>query len=213
MIEKILKILEEEYVKWDSPVKEFINISKENNFQILVATFLSSRTKDETTIKVIKKLFTLIKTPDDIINNSEKIESLIYPVGFYKVKAKRLIKIAKILKENYNSRVPDNLKELLTLPGIGRKTANIILYRCYGVPVISVDTHVHRISNRLGFVNTRLPKETEMELTNILDKKWWGKYNEILVAFGQSICKPILPKCSMCPVESFCPKIGVKKAS
>lgn len=211
MIEKILKILEKEYKNWNSPVKEFIDISKKNNFQILVATFLSSRTKDETTIKVVKKLFEFIETPEDVLKNADKIEGLIYPVGFYRTKAKRLIEIAKILKEKYNSKVPDNINELLKLPGIGRKIANIILYRCYGAKVISVDTHVHRISNRLGFVKTKYPDETEIELSRILDKKWWGRYNEILVAFGQSICKPVLPKCSICPVEKYCPKIGVKK--
>ncbi|MEJ5283893.1 MAG: endonuclease III domain-containing protein [Brevinematia bacterium] len=211
MIEKILKILEKEYKNWNSPVKEFIDISKKNNFQILVATFLSSRTKDETTIKVVKKFFKLIETPEDVLKLADKIEDLIYPVGFYRTKAKRLIEIAKILKEKYNSKVPDNINELLKLPGIGRKIANIILYRCYGVKVISVDTHVHRISNRLGFVKTKYPEETEIELSKILWEEWWGKYNEILVAFGQAICKPVSPKCSICPVEKYCPKIGVKK--
>ncbi|MCX7821046.1 MAG: endonuclease III [Brevinematales bacterium] len=210
MIEEIIKILDKESVNWNSPVKEFVKISEKNNFQILVATFLSSRTKDETTIKVLKNLFEFIKTPEDVIKYAHKIERLIYPVGFYKTKAKRLLEIAKILKENYNSKVPDNIKDLISLPGVGRKIANIILYRCYSIPVISVDTHVHRISNRLGFVKTKNPYETEKELEKILDKKWWGRYNEILVAFGQVICKPISPKCDICPVEQLCPKLGVK---
>ena len=210
-VEKILLILMKESQKWDSPVKKFIKNSGENNFQILISTLLSSRTKDETTSMVSKELFKVIKTPDDVILNSSKIEGMIYPVGFYRTKAKRIIEIAKILKENYNSIVPENLEDLLKLPGVGRKTANIILNRCFGKQVIAVDTHVHRISNRLGLVKTETPFETENALKEVLPVKWWRRYNEILVAFGQKICHPLSPLCSICPVEIHCPKVNVKK--
>ncbi len=212
MIEKILEILEEESKKWDSPVKEFIKVSGKNNFQVLVATFLSTRTKDETTIEVVKKLFKIVKTPLDVIQNKDKIEKLIFPVGFYKTKAKRLLEIAEILEKKYNGKVPDKLEDLIALPGIGRKIANLILNRCFGQNLISVDTHVHRISNRLGILKTKNPLETEKRLMEIVDKKWWKKYNEILVAFGQKICKPVSPECSICPVRELCPKIGVIKS-
>ena len=210
-IEIILSILEKEYKNWDSPVKDFIKNSGENNFQVLISTLLSSRTKDEITSKVTKKLFKLIKTPDDILTNKDKIEELIHPVGFYRTKAKRLIEIAKIIKENYNGIVPSTQEELLSLPGVGIKTANIILYRCFGKRVISVDTHVHRISNRLGFVMTKNPEDTQEELEKILPLEWWGKYNTILVALGQKICKPIKPICQQCPVEKYCPKINIRR--
>ncbi len=210
-IERVLSILFRESNKWNSPVKNFIQNSGENNFQILISTILSSRTKDETTSAVSRRLFSIIKTPEDALLNSDKLEELIYPVGFYRTKARRIVEIAKILKERYNCKVPENINDLLDLPGVGRKTANIVLNRCFGKKVISVDTHVHRISNRLGFVNTKTPYETEIELKKILPEKWWKNYNEIIVAFGQKICTPLSPFCSLCPVEMYCPKINVKR--
>ncbi|MGC8765704.1 MAG: endonuclease III domain-containing protein [Brevinematia bacterium] len=209
-IDKILCILKEESEKWESPVEEFIKNSGENDFQVLISTVLSSRTKDETTSRVSKRLFRLIKTPDDVIRNSDKLAVMIYPVGFYRTKAKRILEIAKILKEKYNNRIPATMEELISLPGVGRKTANIVLNRCFGQKTIAVDTHVHRISNRLGFVTTKKPSETESELRKVIDKRWWKEYNRIMVAFGQKICHPVSPFCSKCPVEAFCPKMNVK---
>jgi endonuclease-3 len=155
-------------------------------FQVLVAVLLSSRTKDETTAKVCKRLFKFAPTPQKLIQLNElKIRNLIYPVGFYKTKARYLKELAKILIKKYNGQVPSTFEELTDLPGIGRKSANIVLNRVYNTPAIGVDTHVHRIANVLGWVKTKTPEQTEKQLIKILPKKYWGKVNQLMVSIGR----------------------------
>jgi len=185
-----------------------------NPYKILIACLLSLRTKDKITEIAVKNLFSIADTPEKMIELTEnEIEKLIYPVGFYRKKAKTIKKISKILVEKYNSQVPDNINELLKLKGVGRKTANIVITFGFNKPGIAVDTHVHRISNRLGIVNTKNPKETEFLLMKILPKKYWIEYNTLLVTFGQNICLPVNPRCSICKISKYCKKVGVKKFS
>ena len=212
-IEKVLKIMEKRYVEFKDPIVTEIAERTRDPFRILISTILSLRTKDEVTAEASKRLFQVADTPEKILNlKTNRIERLIYPVGFYKTKAKRLKQVCRILVEEYNGRVPDSLDELLRLPGVGRKTANLVITLGYGKPGICVDTHVHRISNRLGYVDTKTPEQTEMELRKKLLSKWWIKYNDLLVTWGQNICTPISPRCSICPVAKYCEKKGVKKS-
>lgn len=212
-IEKVLKIMEKRYVEFKDPIVTEIAERTRDPFRILISTILSLRTKDEVTAEASKRLFQVADTPEKILNlKTNRIERLIYPVGFYKTKAKRLKQVCRILVEEYNGRVPDSLDELLRLPGVGRKTANLVITLGYGKPGICVDTHVHRISNRLGYVDTKTPEQTEMELRKKLPRKWWIKYNDLLVTWGQNICTPISPRCSICPLAKYCEKKGVKKS-
>lgn len=182
-------------------------------FKVLISTILSLRTLDTTTAKVSKRLFEIADNPHDMLKLSVKeVERAIYPVGFYKTKARTILYICREIVEKYDSRVPDDIDELLNLKGVGRKTANLVVTLGYGKPGICVDTHVHRISNRLGYIKTKTPYETEMVLRGKLPKKYWIEYNDILVAFGQHLCRPISPKCSVCPVENYCDKVGVEKS-
>ncbi len=207
---KILKILES--LNLNAPVVTIIKERTNDPYRILISTILSLRTKDEVTHKASKRLFNSADAPDKMIKLTVKqIEKLIYPVGFYHTKAKNIIEISKILIDKYEGKVPDNIDELLELPGVGRKTANLVVTLGFAKEGICVDTHVHRISNRLGYVKSKNPYETEMQLREKLPRNWWIKYNDLLVAFGQTICKPVSPLCSKCPVEKYCPKIGVKK--
>ncbi|MGC8788935.1 MAG: endonuclease III domain-containing protein [Caldisericum sp.] len=195
------------------PVVTRIKEKEADPFKILIGTILSLRTKDETTEQAAKRLFEVIKTPHDLVKLSEEeIEKLIYPVGFYKRKAKQIKEIAWTLIQKYGGRVPNDLEELLKMKGVGRKTANLVITEAFDDYGICVDTHVHRISNRLGWVKTKTPEQTEMELRKILPKKYWKTINPILVTFGQNICKPVSPLCSKCPIKELCPKIGVTKS-
>ncbi len=174
-------------------------------FQVLIATVISQRTKDEVTYEVAARLFK--RYPDAASLKDApvtEIAELIYPAGFYREKARKIKEIARIIHEKYGGRVPDTLEELLRLPGVGRKTANIVLSRCYERDAIAVDTHVHRISNRLGWVNTKTPEETEKELMKILPRRYWRDINELLVMFGRTICRPVAPKCQICPIKDYC---------
>lgn len=183
-----------------------------NVFKILISCVLSQRTKDEITEKVTENLFKKADTPEEMIKIDDKeLEKILYPIGFYRVKSKRIKEISFILIKKYNSKVPDSLNELLKLPGVGRKTANIVLTKGFNKKSIAVDTHVHRISNRLGLVQTKRPEETEYKLKEIVPKKYWIELNDYFVNFGKNICTPISPKCSICPIEELCKKIGVKK--
>ncbi|MEZ0323720.1 MAG: endonuclease III [Hydrogenothermaceae bacterium] len=204
-IDKIFKILNKEYPKWNAPVIQFMAQNGDDPFKILVSTILSLRTKDEVTAKASERLFSVVKSPEDLINLSEKeIENLIYPVGFYRNKAKVLKEVTRELIEKYNGKVPDSLEDLLKLKGVGRKTANLVLSLAYKKPAICVDTHVHRISNRLGLVKTKDPYQTELDLMKTIPKKYWQDINRLFVAFGQTICKPIKPKCDKCPIRDYC---------
>ena len=179
---------------------------------MLVSTLLSLRTKDEVTAAATARLFPVAKTPEAIIGLSkEEIEALIYPVGFYHTKAERLREISRIILDDHQGCVPDTMDQLLVLPGVGRKTANLVLVEGFDKDGICVDTHVHRISNRIGYVKTKSPDQTEFELRKQLPRRYWKRYNEMLVAFGQMLCRPVSPFCSRCPVESMCPRIGVDR--
>ncbi|MDA3940888.1 MAG: endonuclease III [Spirochaetia bacterium] len=182
-------------------------------FQILISTIISLRTRDLVTFSSSEKLFDKAPDPQSILKiDTKEIAQLIYPAGFYKRKAENIKQISKILLDKYEGLVPRNLEALLELPGVGRKTANLTLGLSYRIPALCVDTHVHRIPNRMGLIETKTPEKTEFALTKILPKKYWIEINELLVAFGQTICTPVSPKCSECPFKADCPMIGVGKS-
>ena len=179
-------------------------------FKILVSCLLSLRTQDKTTGGASERLFRLASNPEGMSKLSFKtIKQAIYPVGFYRIKAKRIKELSRRLVNEYNSKVPDDLDELLKFKGVGRKTANLVVTLGYQKPGICVDTHVHRITNRWGYVRTKTPEQTESALRKTLPQKYWLEINGLLVAFGQNICKPISPLCSKCDIERFCGKLGV----
>ncbi len=212
-IEKIVKTLEKEVNKYKRPAVTKVAYTERSPFKVLIACLLSLRTKDEVTEKAAPRLFALADTPEKMLKLSIKqIEKAVYPVGFYKTKAKRIKEICKTLIENYNSKVPAEIDELLKLKGVGRKTANIVLTQAFQKLAIPVDTHVNRLSNRLGIVKTKTPEQTEMELRKKLPKKFWIEYNDLLVTWGQNICVPISPKCSICAISQYCPRIGVTRS-
>jgi endonuclease-3 len=203
--DEILDTMVEEAKKRKAPV---FNLNFKNPFQHLIFAVLSSRTRDEKTAEVAQKLYERVKHPEDLKKMSlEEIEEIIKGAGFYKVKAKRLKSIAEMIVRDYNSKIPSKFEDLVKLPGIGRKTANVILAHAFGEPAIGVDTHVHRISNRMGFVRTEKVKETEMELKKLVPKNLWVNLNKAFVGFGQTLCKPLKPLCDECPFNECCPKI------
>ncbi len=186
---------------------------KSDPFHILVSTMISLRTKDEVTTASSKRLLTRAPDPKKLAKLSEtEIAKLIYPAGFYNTKAKNLKSTAKTLASRYDGRVPENMEKLLELPGVGRKTANLVRNLGYGLDGICVDTHVHRISNRLGWVQTTTPEQTESTLEKVLPQKYWILINELLVRFGQTLCTPVSPFCSRCPIYEHCPRIGVGRS-
>lgn len=213
-IQTVMAILSEETQKLPTPiVSEYAIKEGRNPFKALISTVLSLRTKDSTTSKATDKLFKLADNPKDMQKLSIKdIEKAIYPVGFYITKAKRIPEICKILLEKFNGIVPDEIDVLLTLPGVGRKTANLVLTQGYGKLGICVDTHVHRLSNRFGYVKTKKPEETEFALRKKLPTQYWIPYNDYLVAWGQNVCKPISPLCSQCKIYKYCERVGVGKS-
>ncbi|HNT69857.1 MAG TPA: endonuclease III, partial [Syntrophorhabdaceae bacterium] len=181
-------------------------------FLILVGTLLSLRTKDELTEEVMKRLVRRARTPEELLRIPlGELQDLIYPVGFYRNKSKVLISTARTIMETYGGIVPDSIDELLAIKGIGRKTANLVVSEAYGKPGICVDTHVHRISNRIGAVSTKNPHQTEEALRKILPKQYWIIYNTLLVTFGKRICSPLSPRCSQCPIVRLCARKGVTK--
>ncbi len=187
-----------------------INRSQEDPFKVLIFTILSARTRDENTEKAIDNLFSVYDTPEMIANANEKdIEDLIRPSGFYRVKAKRVKDVSNAILERYKGKVPNNLNELLTLPGVGRKTANCVLVYGFNKDAIPVDTHVHRISNRLGIVKTKYPEMTEEELEKKVPRKFWRYINDLFVKHGQEICKPIKPMCDACTLTDLCEYYGI----
>jgi endonuclease-3 len=179
-------------------------------YRVLISCIISLRTKDQITEQASARLFARADAPRQMIKlRIGQIARLIYPAGFYRNKAKQILEISRALLQRYKGRVPDEIDELLTLKGVGRKTANLVVTMAYGQPGICVDTHVHRISNRLGWVNTTTPGKTEFALREILPRRYWIDLNDQLVVFGQNICQPVSPWCSKCPVEKPCPKLGV----
>lgn len=179
-------------------------------FLVLISCIMSLRTKDETTLPASERLFQLADTPESMIKlTAAQIEKAIFPVGFYKTKARTILGICKDIIEKFDHKVPDDLDILLTMKGVGRKTANLVLTEGFNIPAMCVDTHVHRISNRFGYVETKSPEETEWALRKQLPKKHWMDYNALLVTWGQNVCRPISPLCSGCSVSRYCARINV----
>lgn len=205
-IDSVHKILVADFEANPAPVIDLMAAQQCSPFQILIATLLSARTKDETTSKVVRdKLFPRVKSFDDFEKLSiEEIEQLIFPVGFFHQKAKALKKLPSVIKEKFNGKIPETIDELCELPGVGRKTANLVVALAFEKPAICVDVHVHRINNRLGLVKTNTPFETEMQLRKVLPEKYWRSWNACFVSFGQRTCRPINPKCNICPLTQYC---------
>jgi endonuclease-3 len=209
-IHKIIKTLRKEIRRFQVPIVTEISQRRRDPFEVLVTTILSLRTKDEVTRVAARRLLEKVHTPQDIIDIPEQdLARLIFPVGFYKTKAKNLKNISKDLIEEFEGKVPDDLDELLKLKGVGRKTANLVITLAFGKPGICVDTHVHRVSNRLGYVATKTPETTEMALREKLPPQYWIEYNDLLVTWGQNICRPISPFCSKCAIRPYCRQVGV----
>jgi len=209
-IDSILKILKKEYENWDTPSVTLIATHHGTPFKVLVATIISLRTKDQVTTPAATRLFALADTPKNMIKlTAEEISKAIYPCAFYANKAKQILEASHRILEECKGIVPSDIDVLCTFHGVGRKTANLVLSEGYGIPAMCVDTHVHRISNRFGYVKTTTAEKTEEALRKKLPLKYWNVYNQILVSFGQTICNPVSPKCSQCPVNTLCLKKGV----
>jgi endonuclease III len=212
-IAKILKILEKHLPDWDMPIVSALADDHADPFLLLISTLLSLRTKDEVTAKASDRLFRLADTPVKMLAIPEEtIARTVFPVGFYRTKARTIHSVCRDLIDRFGGRVPDTMEDLLSLKGVGRKTANLVLSLGYGKDGICVDTHVHRISNRLGYVRTKTPGETEQALRAKLPVRWWIRYNTLMVAFGRTVCKPVSPLCSQCPVGPFCDRVGVSRS-
>lgn len=186
---------------------------KQDPWAVLASTILSLRTKDEVTLVSSRALLGKAPTPEALVKLSEKeIEKLIYPAGFYRTKASNLKKTASLIIEKHNGQVPNNMEDLLALPGVGRKTANLVLTEAFDLYGICVDTHVHKISNRTGWVSTSTPDQTEQILREVLPQKYWKRINALLVVYGQQICRPVSPFCSKCVIEKHCKRKNVEKS-
>jgi len=205
-ISAVIRILTEA----EQPRSEFVKLMDTFNdpYLVLVACILSLRTNDRTTYPAACRMLELAKTPQDMIKVPEDtLAKAIYPVGFYKNKAAQIIKLSKQIVEDYAGKVPDTIEELCKFKGVGRKTANLVIARGFNKPAICVDVHVHRIFNRLGYVKTKNPEDTEFALRKKLPQKYWISVNTLLVTHGQNICKPVNPKCCSCPVNTYCNKL------
>jgi len=211
-IEHFISVLEEEAKKWELPIVSHLARERQDPFLILISTLLSLRTKDEVTAEASERLFRLADNLTEMLTlPSEVISRAIYPVGFYRVKAETILNVCRELISRFNSRVPGTIEELLTIKGVGRKTANLVITLGFNKDGICVDTHVHRVSNRWGYVRTKTPEQTEFALRGKLPRKYWINYNTLLVAFGRQICRPVYPLCNSCPLRNYCEKIGVAK--
>ena len=192
------------------PRSEFVNLmeSFNNPYLVLIACILSLRTNDKTTYPATLRMLELGRTPEDFAKcDVKELEKAIYPVGFYANKARQIVELSRTLVEKYNSKVPDSIEEMTKFNGVGRKTANLVMAKGFQKPAICVDVHVHRIFNRLGYIKTKNPEETEFALREKLPEKYWMDINTLLVTHGQNICKPVNPKCDICPVKDLCKKI------
>ena len=211
-ISTVMEILIKEFSKKRKPTVRKIS-QKRDPFKVLISCLLSLRTRDENTALAASRLFHYVKKPEDLVKMPlKKIENLIYPSGFYKKKARTLREVALTLIKKFKGKVPNTKKELLSIKGIGQKTANIVLSFAYKKAVLPIDTHCHRIPNRLGWVKTAKPEQTEKELEKILPKKYWREFNTVMILFGRTICLPLSPLCSKCPIRKYCKRIGVKKS-
>jgi len=209
-IHSAIKILRREVPKWETPIVTLMAETYQSPFRVLISCILSLRTQDATTAKASHRLFALADSPETMLKlTAKKIEKLIYPVGFYRTKARNILEICQTLIDRYAGQVPDSIDELLKFRGVGRKTANLVVTLGYRKAGICVDTHVHRISNRWGYVKTATPEKTEFALRDKLPKKYWIEFNDLLVSFGQHLCRPISPVCSQCPIAKYCSRVGV----
>ena len=205
-IDKIVELL----IDAKQPRREFVQLMEEfkDPYLVLIACILSLRTNDLTTYPATLRMLEIGREPKDFAYcDVEKLEKAIYPVGFYKNKARQIVELSKIIVEKLDNKVPDTIEELIKFNGVGRKTANLVLAKGFGIPAICVDVHVHRICNRLGYVHTKTPEETEFALREKLPQKYWLDINTLLVTHGQNICKPIKPKCEECPINNYCEKL------
>ena len=204
-IELVYKVLAREFKIHRTPVVDLIEIQTKDPFKVLITTILSARTKDETTSTAAKRLFGHVKNPQDFNKFSEsELQKIIFPVGFYRAKARHLKELPAALEKHFNGEIPQDVDELTKLPGVGRKTANLVVAVAFKKPAVCVDVHVHRIFNRLGYLKTDTPFETEMELRRIFPKKFWTTFNSYFVSFGQHTCLPVKPKCGECKVSGYC---------
>jgi endonuclease-3 len=212
-IHACIRVLKKEIRRWKEPVVGVVAKASRDPFQILLSTVLSLRTKDQTTAEASARLFRLATTPRAMLAVPRRaIERAIYPVGFYRTKARHIHDICRDLLARYGGRVPDDIEELLTLKGVGRKTANLVVTLGYRKPGICVDIHVHRISNRWGYIRTKTPERSEAALRGKLPRRYWLIYNDLLVPFGQNLCTPVSPRCSQCKLARYCERVGVVKS-
>jgi len=213
-IVQIIKILRKATRKMVDPaVTQIVTEFGQDPFLILISCLLSLRTKDTISLPISRNLFAIARTPQALIKIPiSKLEKILYSIGFYRKKARLLHNVSKDLIKRFDGRVPNTKAELVSIEGIGPKTANLVLAEGFGIPAICVDTHVHRIANRLGLVKTKTPDQTEKALARIVPKRYWIELNPLLVIWGQNICQPVLPRCSICPLKSLCPRVGVRKS-
>ena len=212
-IHPAIRILRKEILQWQEPILGVVAKESRDTFRVLIACVLSLRTKDKTTADASRRLFALAHTPRAMLKLPlRRIEKAIYPVGFYRNKARQIKDICRRLLSDYKGRVPDSIEELLTLNGVGRKTANLTVTVGYNKPGICVDIHVHRISNRWGYVKTKTPAETEEALRRKLPEPYWITYNDLLVPYGQNLCQPVSPWCSKCKLVKYCDQVGVTRS-
>jgi endonuclease-3 len=212
-IHEAVSILRDLVKKWQSPAVTIVSQRDGNPFKVLISCILSLRTQDKTTGAASSRLFALADTPERMLLLSPaEIESAIYPVGFYRNKAAQILGICRELLERHEGEVPDEIEELLKFKGVGRKTANLVVTLGFGKPGICVDTHVHRICNRWGYVLTKTPEETESALRHKLPREYWADINDLLVTFGQNQCLPVSPRCSICRLFHLCDRVGVVKS-
>jgi endonuclease-3 len=210
---RIIPLLEQELGRRELPIVTHLAQEHRDPFEILISTLLSLRTKDEVTAAATERLFALASTPAEMLRlSAAQIQQAIYPVGFYRTKAETIHRVCRELIARFDARVPGAIEELLTLKGVGRKTANLVVTLGFDRPGICVDTHVHRISNRLGYVRTKTPEETEFALRAKLPPEHWSRYNTLLVAFGRNTCRPVSPLCSACVIAAFCDRAGVTRS-
>jgi endonuclease III len=209
-IARVYAVLKKEFAKNKMPVVDLIEAQTRDPFKVLVATILSARTRDETTTEASQRLFSVVKKPSDLNALAvSKIAKLVFPVGFYREKAKHLKKLPRVLDTLFNGKIPDTVDDLVKLPGVGRKTANLVVAVGFGKPAVCVDVHVHRIFNRLGYLVTKNPFETDMTLRDHLPVRFWTTFNSYFVSFGQHTCFPVNPRCDRCPVCRYCVRKGV----
>lgn len=213
-IHEAIRLVKQEVRRWQEPVLGVVaKQSDRNPFLILISCLLSLRTKDKTTREASDRLFAIAHTPASMLKlPRQKIERAIYPVGFYRMKAKSIHRICRRLIDEYGGTVPDSIEELVSLPGVGRKTANLVVTVGFQKPGICVDVHVHRISNRWGYIKTKTPEESEKALRRKLPKEYWITYNDLLVPYGQNLCFPVSPLCSTCKLTKLCDRVGVDRS-